>query len=64
AAAVVAFIIARAVYWPEALLMLVAAVLGGYIGARVVRKVSPEVLRWLVIAIGIGMSAYFFVKQA
>ncbi len=45
AVAVVCFVIAGLVWWPQALLMLVAAVAGGYGGARLARAVDPDRLR-------------------
>jgi uncharacterized membrane protein YfcA len=61
--AIVAFVFNRAVIWPQALLMLVGAAVGGYYGAFFAQKMDPRHVRWMVIAIGAGMSAYFFIKQ-
>ncbi len=61
--AIVAFIRAGAILWPQAMVMLVGAVLGGYYGAYFAQKMDPKHVRWIVIAIGAGMSAYFFAKQ-
>ena len=57
------FIRARVVVWPEAVVMLVGAAIGGYGGAYYAQKVNPLVIRRVVIAIGFGMAAYFFVRQ-
>ncbi|CBS88871.1 conserved membrane protein of unknown function (plasmid) [Azospirillum lipoferum 4B] len=62
AIAVVAYAAGGAVEWPKALLMTVAAVAGGYVGARVGRKIPKPVLRAGIIAVGLVMSAVFFVK--
>ena len=40
--------------------MVVGATLGGYFGAHFAQKMKQEHVRWIVIAIGAGMSAYFF----
>lgn len=61
AVALAMFIVARVVVWPEAILMLVAAVIGGYGGAYFARKVNPVYIRRLVIVVGFAMSAWFFV---
>jgi uncharacterized membrane protein YfcA len=58
--ALVLFILAGAVAWPQALLMIVGAALGGYGGAWYAQKLEPQKVRYLVIAIGAAMSAYFF----
>jgi hypothetical protein len=56
------FVIARAIFWPQALLMVFGAVLGGYGGAYFAQKLSPKVVRGLVIGIGCSMTVYFFWK--
>ena len=60
--ALATFILARMVVWPQALLMLVGALIGGYGGAWVAQKMNPQHVRWLVIAIGFAMSTYFFIR--
>lgn len=60
--AIITFIVARVIVWPEALLMLVGASAGGYAGAYYAQKMNQEHVRWIVIAVGLGMAAYFFVK--
>jgi uncharacterized protein len=62
-AAVVCFIIAGKVWWYPTLVMLVAAVLGGYAGARVARKINPTWLRVGVTAVGLAMTAAFFARS-
>ncbi len=61
--AVVAFILAGAIAWPQASLMIVGGVVGGYGGARVVRRMEARVVRRIVILIGLTVSAYFFWRQ-
>jgi len=61
-AAVVTFIAAGAVVWPQAIVMLAGAVLGGYGGAHYAQKLNPEIVRAFVIAVGVSMSLYFFVR--
>jgi uncharacterized membrane protein YfcA len=62
-AAVVTFIVAGAVLWPQALVMLVGAVAGGYGGAYFAQKIDPQIVRRFVIAVGISMTLYFFVRR-
>ncbi|MGI4941285.1 MAG: hypothetical protein ACRYHQ_12135 [Janthinobacterium lividum] len=40
--------------------MLIAAVVGGYFGAVLVRRVPGKVLRSFVIAFGVATTAVFF----
>lgn len=62
AVAVVLFIVAGAVVWPQALVMMVGAIVGGYVGAHFAQKLNQKTMRYVVIAIGSGMTAYFFWK--
>lgn len=49
----IVFILAGFVSWPYVVALWVGSILGGYFGARTARKVSPLVLRVIVIVIGI-----------
>lgn len=60
--AIVAFVVARIIYWPQGVLMLVAAVIGGYWGAHYAQKLNPAHVRALVIVVGFAMSFIFLVK--
>jgi uncharacterized membrane protein YfcA len=60
AIALVAFIWAGLVQWPQASVMVVGAVLGGYGGARLAKRVDPAVVRGAVIAVGLLLTAWFF----
>ena len=60
--AILAFITKGVIYWRHAAVMVLGALLGGYFGAWVAQRMKQEHVRWIVIAIGLGMSAYFFVK--
>lgn len=61
AAAVLAFIFARAVFWPYCLVMIAGATVGGWFGAHYAQRADPRKVRRVVIAIGLLMSAYYFV---
>lgn len=58
--ATLCFVLSGAVWWPQTLTMLVAAALGGYLGARIGRVMSPRVARAIVLAVSSGMTAVFF----
>ena len=60
--AVVTFIIAGIVAWPQAVVMLTGAILGGYGGAAYARKLDPRLVRYFVIAVGTAMTLYFFLR--
>ena len=61
--AVVTFIIQKQILWKYCLLMMIAAAIGGYLGARYSRGLNPKFMRGMVVLIGLGMAAYFFWKQ-
>jgi uncharacterized protein len=60
--AVVTFILGRQIVWHLCALMMVTAAVGGYVGGRYSRRMSARVMRWFVVIVGLGMSAYFFWK--
>jgi uncharacterized protein len=60
---VIVFIIEQKVVWSLALSMAVAAILGGYCGAHVARRMNREVVRWIVIAIGFALAGHYFYQQ-
>jgi uncharacterized membrane protein YfcA len=62
-ASVVVFVRDKLVNWDYAIPMVVAAILGGYTGARVARRLPASYVRYAVIAIGFGLAAYYFIKK-
>lgn len=61
AAAVATFILARAVLWSQCLVMIAGALTGGWFGAHYMQKADPQKMRYVVIGVGLVMSAYFIV---
>jgi uncharacterized membrane protein YfcA len=57
------FILARKIWWPKTLVMLVAAIVGGYFAARTARKVNLRYLRALVPAVSAGITVAFFLRR-
>jgi uncharacterized membrane protein YfcA len=60
--AVVVFIIAGAVHWPQTLSMLVGSTLGGYAGARVGRVLPSRLVRAMTLCFTAAMTAAFFFR--
>ena len=54
--AVVSFSLVHLVSWPDALLMAVAASLGGYFGARTAQRVGRVFIRRAIVAIGLAIT--------
>ncbi len=61
-AAMITFIIRGAVFWPQAILMVVGAIVGGYGGAYYARKIEQKWIRIFVMIVGFSMTIYFFVR--
>src|SRR6185437_7047625 len=60
AIAAIIFISAHQVRWIPALVMMAAAIAGGYLGPAFARRLRPAAIRGIVIAVGALMTAYFF----
>ncbi len=60
AISVATFAIAGIVEWPQAVVMMVAATVGGYAGAPLARALPRRAVRGVVILVGASMSAVFF----
>lgn len=61
--AVIVFVVKGAIYWwPQAVIMIAGALVGGYFGAHYSMKLPQAWVRRFVILVGAGMSAYFFIK--
>jgi uncharacterized membrane protein YfcA len=43
--------------------MMAAAVLGGYLGARLALVIEPRHTKLLISAIGLCLAAYFFLRR-
>jgi uncharacterized membrane protein YfcA len=60
--AVVAFVISRAIVWPQALVMTAGSVLGGVTSAHYAQKLPQSWIRGFVILVGAAMTVYFFIR--
>lgn len=60
--AVLGFAIAQLVSWPQALLMAVGAICGGYFGASVARWLGRRLVRGAVIAVGLIIGGAMLVR--
>ena len=61
AIAVVIYAWGDVIVWPQALIMMVAATIGGYVGARVARLIPATTLRIGIVVMGLIMSVLFFI---
>jgi uncharacterized membrane protein YfcA len=60
---VVVFIAEQKVAWRYALPRAAAAILGGYLGARLALVIQPRHTKWFISAIGLGLAGYFFLRR-
>ncbi len=58
--AVIAFIVAGTVFWPQALLMIVGGVIGSYGSGYFVRQIDPKLVRRFVMIFAWGLTVFFF----
>jgi uncharacterized membrane protein YfcA len=61
-AAVVLFIIARKVWWPQTLVMMTAAIIGGFVGARSAKRANAVYVRRVIIGISLTITIVFFLR--
>ncbi|MBN9242673.1 MAG: sulfite exporter TauE/SafE family protein [Mesorhizobium sp.] len=62
AVAIVVFVSGGVVAWPQAVVMIPGVALGGWSGVWVAKRVPQTVMRWIVIAVGLLLAVYYFVK--
>lgn len=58
--AVAIFVVSGAVSWPGTLVMMAGALIGGYCGGMLARHIPAPVLRFVVVASGFALSAWYF----
>jgi uncharacterized protein len=58
----ITFALSGQVRWPLAFIMMVSAVVGGYLSAGVAQKVGPVWARRAIVVIGLGIGVYTLVK--
>lgn len=60
AVAILVFVVGGVVAWPQALVMLPGAALGGYAGVWLARRVPQFIIRGFVICVGLLLAFYYF----
>lgn len=61
-AAAVYFLFSGKVIWSLAAVMAASALLGGVAGGKLAGKISPVLLRWIIVSIGLIVSVIFFIQ--
>lgn len=60
---VLVFVSGAKVHWSAAGAMLVAAIVGGYAGARIARRLDKNLVRRLVVGLGWVLAAFYFYQE-
>jgi uncharacterized membrane protein YfcA len=60
--ATVTFIVTRAIVWPQAIVMTVGSLLGGYSSAHFAQKLPQSWVKSFVLLVGTAMTIYFFIR--
>lgn len=61
-AAVLTFVVAGSVSWPQALVMMVAAILGGFAGGKLAGVIDARIIKGFIIVVGVVLTAAFAMK--
>jgi hypothetical protein len=57
------FVASGLIHWPSAGIMCLGTIIGGYAGAHFAQRTSQALVRRLITAIGLGISAVMFYRQ-
>jgi uncharacterized protein len=63
AVAIAYFIFAQKIVWFEAIMMAVAAIIGGYTSADIARKLPQVLVQYFITGVGFCMTVYFFMNK-
>ncbi len=58
--ATLTFVVTKAIFWPQAIVMTAGSVLGGYSTAHYAQKLPQSWVKAFVILVGMAMTIYFF----
>jgi uncharacterized protein len=61
--AIALFVVAHKIWWPQTIVMLLGTAIGGYFGARLVKKVNPVYVRALVTVVSTAITIVFFLRK-
>jgi hypothetical protein len=61
--AIALFVVAHKIWWPQTIVMLIGTAIGGYYGARMVKKVNPFYVRALVTVVSTAITILFFLRR-
>lgn len=56
------FMLVGTIHWPIAVILMMGALIGGYSGATLSKRLAPAIIRGFIICYGCGMTLYFFIR--
>jgi uncharacterized membrane protein YfcA len=62
-AAALLFLLSGQIFWSAAIVMAVAALIGGSLGGRLAGRIQPNILRWIVVTIGFIVGIVYLVRN-
>ena len=62
-AAAVFFVFSGQVVWLLAAVMAIGAIIGGALGGKLAGRMNPDKLRWTVVAVGLVLAAYYWIRN-
>lgn len=62
AVSAITFLFVGVIDWPVAAILIAGALIGGYSGAFLSKKLAPHTIRAFIVLYGIAMTSYFFLK--
>lgn len=60
--AVMTFVLSGQVLWPQAVIMIIGSLVGGFAGARLAQTLNPRLMRRIMLVLGGVITAFFFHK--
>jgi hypothetical protein len=61
---VILFVWLGKVHWNLAVPMVISSIVGGYVGASIARRLDKNLVRHLVVVIGVVLSGYYFLRNS
>jgi uncharacterized membrane protein YfcA len=61
---VILFVWLGKINWNLAVPMVISSIVGGYVGASVARRLDKNLVRYIVVAIGVVLSGYYFLRNS
>ncbi|MGO2090210.1 MAG: sulfite exporter TauE/SafE family protein [Oceanisphaera sp.] len=61
-ATILVYSLSGLVYWQGGVVLALGYLVGGKVGAKVITKINPQLLAWLIVIFGVVLSGFYFAK--